>query len=369
MIDIIEKVFLNFSAIGSILGVLATIYFIEGLLIPLNVRSKISKKIEPLKKGKLKLGHVVSSSFNFFEKWFGKKHLSLRCFFMSAFSTLIFTVLGFLLIAILFSKYDFDNMTSIVLYEDNYKFIMLALMANIFIDYLSLAETRFVINRIKSETSKFGVFVFLIADALMTFLIFIVFFSLFKSLLDFLLILPDYHSSQDIIINHGADVSIHINSKAGYLNNFLHYWLSVIKYSLVSSWKLMENGFSEYWFSSLFLPTSNNSYTIHTSTIWLTTHFSSFYIYLVLLLWVLVRLPLNNLKIPWVTTYSINQSEYPLTVIAINIFLVLVLLLLLGYIHKYVGWSGLLVSLIIVYFTYKKISYSSEKNTRVAQTP
>jgi len=111
-----------------------------------------------------------------FDRFFGKKHLSWKCFYRSA-------LISTFVLIVLFYLYDPIGMAGNEP-NDKYKLLGLAiisaLLLNVFIDYISLLETRVILY------ARTPVFIKIILDAIITILLvftWIIFFSFLVNLL------------------------------------------------------------------------------------------------------------------------------------------------------------------------------------------
>jgi hypothetical protein len=118
----------------------------------------------------------------FFNKIYGKKHLSRRCFFYSILSSFIFLVIiTTLYLALTYYHIPEDIRPPVPwgnLLKTMVSLLLIFLMYNIIPGYISLIQTRYIL----SKSNKFGIiyfYLFIVLDFVLTRLIFLVWFSIF----------------------------------------------------------------------------------------------------------------------------------------------------------------------------------------------
>jgi len=324
----------------TIVGFIATLLGgdkIEELLPPKH-RKKVGKKLIQLKtKG---FNETVSSAFNtrWFIKLFGKKHWSLKSISMSFFFTVLFTFLGFLLIWLVSDKFEFEQIINLVLSKNNIPFFISALLANCIIDYVSLFETRWVIDKVKSDTRIVNTLILLFMDLLFTLIIFIIGFTLFKTGLDLYELYPVLHENKEIVIRLGSStIEATLTSYLPWYSNFLTLLVPTLEYSFMSIWTVLTSNFEQYWFSTLYLPGGKHIYTIHAGTLWLTTHLSSIYIYFAIIFWLITKLLIYiNRPVLFLLPRNIDPMVYPYKIIVLNVALLGLLVLTVIFIIDFI---------------------------------
>ena len=115
-----------------------------------------------------------------FDRVFGEKHFSLKCFFRSALcSFLSVTIIALLITAVYgWSFWDGFEMVGSGVYLGLLYFLSLTMAVNIFPDYLSLLETRYILGYM-SRLNALGRMLCLIIDLIVTSLILICSLTLF----------------------------------------------------------------------------------------------------------------------------------------------------------------------------------------------
>lgn len=335
--------FLHVSlTIIAALGSIATLLKIEKHIFPPRIRSFCSRLFESPKPLAFSTAQAIDRATEFFDWVFSPRHWSIRCLLLSTLFTVLFSAFSFALIRWLYGEASFQYITELLFFRENYTHLALALGANIIMDYFSLYETRVVLAQIKSESSLGSTLFWLLVDLVFSIFIFMLMFTMFKTSVDIFYIYQHFGNQEIITINHGPFAEITLQYTNGFINNFLHYGWSALKYSLLSALQILESGLSEYWFSSLFIG-GETQYVTHVSTIWLTTHLSSIYIYIFLILWGLSRIPVLG-RLPFRVPrpgqflfkgYAIDPQEYPFTIIISNLLGYLALFFLLD---AFWGW-------------------------------
>jgi hypothetical protein len=120
---------------------------------------KIGQKVEPWPETFAKV----------FDRVFGTKHLTWRCFWRSCLASYGVALIGFLFV--LQSDFRYISPRSFVLTFLVPGWFILALVGNVFPDYLSLLETRYLLRASSRSKSVLVWLAFLIADLIITLLI------------------------------------------------------------------------------------------------------------------------------------------------------------------------------------------------------
>ncbi|MEM8485799.1 MAG: hypothetical protein AAF564_09640 [Bacteroidota bacterium] len=154
-----------------------------------------------------------------FDKWFGEKHLSLKCFFRSALVTVAFYAVAWVLLFALPNEYNVFDARYIrsdypilkILNGIGIPGLLVAIISglwlNVFPDYMSLFETRILLNFLKGRSSFLVISFFLIIDFVLTFAALAVSWLLFD-----LVVFYELRIDQLIETIRGFEVS----SEAGY---------------------------------------------------------------------------------------------------------------------------------------------------------
>lgn len=314
-----------FAKILALLGVAVLLVKAENDYGTVTVKNYIKNLILPSPNQHLSLGSITQDSISLFNKIFGKDHISGRCFGYSAFFTIIFSIISFFSISIFYSSFDLTMMIRTLIFKENIFYIFLAMLASIVIDYISLIETRYFLGWVNEDMNLFKIICLLILDALLSFAIFVLLFSFFKTMLDMSL-LPRSYEYNKLLINHGNGSAVELSSSIGFLNNSATYYVSVVKYSIWSAFSIFKDSFTSYWFSSMYID-GRNLYVLPCSTMWATTHLSSIYIYLGISIYGIGRISsLFNLrrysniikKLMFLYYFNLDPSNNPITISILN---------------------------------------------------
>ena len=325
------------TTLFSVLGAIAVLHStpeLEKKYIPTNWRVRLARLFKNNNQPPLTFSELVSRSSDMFDKVFGDNHISLRCIATSSIFTILFTILSILLIPTIWNADSLDTIISVILTGENTNYIIYAILANIFMDYISLYETRYIVKKITMKTKTSVVIFFLILDALLSYSIFIIVFSAFKTFSDFSIIQQFISNYEHASIHHGYNISVTLSDSNGTIINIIKYYLSCIEYSVYSTYIVFTTNLQDYWFSSLYIPQGKLVYVIHASTIWSTTHLSSIAIYAIILLKLFATMRLTNrieIRRPYVLKkiYDIDPIEYPFSTITINIVIYITIFILL----------------------------------------
>lgn len=329
---VMKAFFLDFVLpLAAVMGCITAFHYIEINLVSRKVSERFSELISGRRtpRGDVKtFGDIVTRSLGFFDIIFGNYHWTRRCFLISTLFTLFFSILTFLAVG-LFAWVEVQKLLDVLLSEGNLQYLAVAIILNIFVDYLSLWETRLVISFIRSNSRFPIIILFIFFDALFTFAIFIIAISLFRSILDYSFLIFPLNELENLSINSVLGSSISLTKADGI---FVQFWAIVvfnIKLSLLSAIDVIFELPDRYWVLTLVVD-GKIKYAFPASTMWATTHLSSIYIYLYIILTVfvtrLVFLHKINITIPFVAPRhamiikkGIDSEAAPLTLLAANL--------------------------------------------------
>lgn len=247
----------------------------------------------------------------------------------------------------LFGWVGLEGLLIILLSESNLQYLAIAIVLNIFVDYVSLWETRLVISFIGSDFRSAIIMLFLFFDALLTFAIFIVAISLIRSFLDYSFLIFPLHGLGNLSVESALGSGISLTKADGVLSQFAAIVAFNFKHSLLSAIDIIFELPERYWILT-FVVDGKIKYALPASTMWATTHLSSIYIYVYVVFTVfatrLVFLHKMKRYIPFIAPRReliikkwFDLEAAPLTLLAANLFIYIYFIYVLASLWLYIS--------------------------------
>lgn len=317
------------------LGVVGGMATLESSLFSVNFRNSLSQVINyknyennSVESGPPKnVAQVLSSCTNYFDWLFGKHHWTIRCMSVSVVFTMLFATISFMAIIFILDKEEFEVFYGFILNKKNAFILVIALIWNLIIDFISLWETRRVIGIIRNDGSWFGVLLLLIADILFTYGIFIFLVSVLKFSIDMYYIIPLIYRHEVISIRSVIGIDVTLSAMNGLIVNAALFFWFALQIAFFSTLDVLKDLGSNYWTMTLYIE-GKSPYIIPASTLWATTHLSTLFIIVYIAFWAAakhltifkaVRLPKHFMptKIP-VFLAQFDPVNQPVTVLVFN---------------------------------------------------
>jgi hypothetical protein len=137
---------------------------------------ELGKRLLSLKIGEW-LRNLPEEFINFFDAIFTKKHFSLLCFKRSCISSICFFIIVTITYFLSYPGSSFRISAERLIFNNSYKFnignLLIILTLNLFTDYISLLETRYVISKIDKKSSMIKIALLLCFDIIASATIFL----------------------------------------------------------------------------------------------------------------------------------------------------------------------------------------------------